>query len=299
MDSKEKLKKRIAELEEINRLQAGEISALQSSKTCLLSMMNKLMTFSVDIDSHGQILTFIKPGIIERYEQLIGEFIADYVSEELRSKFNKCLKESVSKTEVKIAEIAFSFPENEKIWSIMVLTPNPRVEGGDEYNLSALDITQYKKTEREFKRSNALLQSYVEKLTKNEERLRAQYDSIPVPTYTWKKVGSDFELVDYNEAAFAITRGGISNYIGAKAQKMYASIPDIINALHECYRDRNTIEEEMVYEYMSTGETKYLLVHYAYVPPDSVLVHTEDITFRKEAEQTISQLKKRLKILDR
>ncbi|GAH59190.1 unnamed protein product, partial [marine sediment metagenome] len=44
--------------------------------------------------------------------------------------------------------------------------------------------------------------------------------------------------------------------------------------------ERTSICREMLYEYMSTGETKHLAVSYAFVPPDLVLVHTEDITER-------------------
>jgi len=38
---------------------------------------------------------------------------------------------------------------------------------------------------------------------------------------------------------------------------------------------------------MSTGESKYLAVKYAFVPPDLVLVHTEDVTERVRAQEEL------------
>lgn len=38
-------------------------------------------------------------------------------------------------------------------------------------------------------------------LRESEEKLRAQYDNIPIPTYTWQRIGDGFRLVDYNKAA--------------------------------------------------------------------------------------------------
>ena len=36
----------------------------------------------------------------------------------------------------------------------------------------------------------------------------------------------------------------------------------------------------MQYKLQSTKETKYLVVSYVFVPPDLIMVHTEDITKR-------------------
>lgn len=45
--------------------------------------------------------------------------------------------------------------------------------------------------------------------------------------------------------------------------------------------------EGEVYRFISTGETKHLVVKYAFVPPDMVLIDTEDITSRKRAEEAL------------
>lgn len=123
-----------------------------------------------------------------------------------------------------------------------------------------------------------------EALQASEARLRAQYESIPIPTYTWQRRGDDLVLVDYNTAAFTITQGKIADLVGRKAGDMYQGRPDIQDDLARCLAEQSSFERELVYEFRSTGETKHLGVKCAFVPPDLVLVHTEDITERKQAE---------------
>jgi PAS domain S-box-containing protein len=126
-----------------------------------------------------------------------------------------------------------------------------------------------------------------EALRESEEKLKAQYKGIPVPTYTWQRVGDDFVLVGYNDAAEAITQGNVADFVGTTAGEMYRDTPEIIEELSRCFAKKTPIEREMVYRFKSVGESKHLAVKYAFVPPDLVLVHTEDITVRKRAEEAL------------
>jgi PAS domain S-box-containing protein len=136
-------------------------------------------------------------------------------------------------------------------------------------------------------------------LKQSEENLKAQYKGIPVPTYTWQAVGRDLILKDFNDAALEITGGGVSNFVNVSAEKMYADMPDVLNDLRRCYNKKTNIEKEMPYLFKSTDEIKYLAVKYAFVPPDNVLVHTEDITERKRAEENLKEANIRLQEADR
>ena len=121
-----------------------------------------------------------------------------------------------------------------------------------------------------------------------EKKLQAMYRYIPVPTYTWQAVNDDFLLVDYNDAALKITQGHIADFIGTKLSKMYADNPQILNDTTQCFKNRTTTEREMLYTFHNpTHKQRFLNVKYAYVPPDLVLVHTEDITERKKAEREL------------
>jgi len=125
-------------------------------------------------------------------------------------------------------------------------------------------------------------------LEASETSLRAQYQSIPIPTYTWQAQGDDLILVDYNERATEITQGNIKDFIGTSATEMYRNRPDILADLKRCAREKGKpIEREIDYQFMTLNSRKYLAIKYAFVPPDRVLVHTEDISDRVRAEQEL------------
>ncbi len=131
-------------------------------------------------------------------------------------------------------------------------------------------------------------------LRESERRFRAQYKGLPLPLYTWQKVGDDFELVDYNHAAEETTSGGVARLLGARASELYADMPDIVEEMWQCYQQRCLLRREMAYPFQSMAQTKHLSVSYAFVAPDLVLVHTEDITERVQAEEALRTLQEEL-----
>ncbi len=130
----------------------------------------------------------------------------------------------------------------------------------------------------------------VAELKRNERRLRAQYESIPIPTYTWQKSGDDFVLIDYNDMALAATYGKIGGLLGHKASEIYKSLPELVDLLQECYENEITIETQIKATSASHEPPSYLSLKLAYVAPDSVLMHIEDITEEFKARQTIERL---------
>ena len=136
-----------------------------------------------------------------------------------------------------------------------------------------VDITERKRAEKALRDS--------------EERATSQFRSIPVPTYTWETSGDDFILTDCNDKAVEITEGKIGDFIGMRFTAMYPDWSEALEEMRTCVREKRTIRREVKYRFVTTGREAVLMISYAYVPPSSVLVHTEDITERVRAEETL------------
>lgn len=160
------------------------------------------------------------------------------------------------------------------------ISASPIVDANDS-NLGGIvvfkDITENKKSEILIRRS--------------EERLKAQFKGFPIPTYVWKNIGGNFVLIDYNNAADKLTEGKVKQLLGTKLSKMY---PDKSDPIHidilSSFNDKKIVSREMTYQFQTTGKKKELNVHYVYIPPDLVVVHTEDITERINTEKHLQKL---------
>jgi PAS domain S-box-containing protein len=133
------------------------------------------------------------------------------------------------------------------------------------------------------------LQATARALQASEEKYRALYKGQPTPAYAWQAAVDDFVLVDYNDAAERITRGSVAQLLGARASDLYRDEPQILAEMRRCYAEQSSFSREMLYRFRVTQESKYLAVSYGFVPPDMVLVHTEDITEHVQTEQALQK----------
>ena len=135
-----------------------------------------------------------------------------------------------------------------------------------------------------------------EALLESEERFRVQFRATPVPIFLWRRVGNDFMLVDFNDAADRMTAHWIANLVGRKASELYVNTPEVIDGLDKCFNQKKPVRKTGDFRLLSTGELKHLDVSFVWVPPDLVMIHTDDITERKRAE---SEIRKQKEILQR
>lgn len=130
------------------------------------------------------------------------------------------------------------------------------------------------------------IQATAAALRLSKERFETQYHNFPIPTYTWRKQSDDFILVAFNQAGARATEGKAHSFLGHKLSSIYKNAPDIIAQVHRCFDTRQHFQTEMLYDYQFSEQSCYMNVHYVFVPPDLVMVHSEDVTeARRNAEE--------------
>lgn len=137
------------------------------------------------------------------------------------------------------------------------------------------DITERKRAERVLRES--------------ETRFKMQYKGFPIPTYTWRRRDQDFILIEFNDAAGEITRGRIGNLLGRTTTELYPDRPDFKEDMLRCAGGESPLKREYRFRMYTSGEERDFVVTYVSLPPDLVMVHTEDVTARKLAEEQLRQ----------
>jgi len=215
--------------------------------------------------------------------KIIGHHIKEVLGEE-KYKFVQKYIDEVKKGKSTSYERIFDFKEG-KHWIKVNYVPGFDSEG----KVVSIIVMSYDITEQK----NAM-----NTIKESEEKFRTFFKSIPVSTYTWQKKGDNLVLFDYNNMALTSTKGTIKKLIGIKLNKMYKDTSlqnrQIKRDMKQCLCEKTVIEKDMEYQLQTTSENKFLHIKYAYVPPNFVMVHTEDITERKKAEEKIRENEKRL-----
>jgi signal transduction histidine kinase/ligand-binding sensor domain-containing protein len=140
-------------------------------------------------------------------------------------------------------------------------------------------------------------QAYNNAIRENEARFRAQYKGMPVPTFTFRRADGDFILSDYNDAASVFMLGRGPALMGKRFNEIIPHNAELRALLEECFTSHSTVRRELRADSTFAQKSLELAVTYAFVPPDSVLVHVEDVSDRKRNEARLQESREQLRAL--
>ena len=84
-----------------------------------------------------------------------------------------------------------------------------------------------------------------------------------------------------------MTGENIKKFINKTAQEMYREQQDVFQDIHRCFEEKAVIKKELLSQHFMPGRN--IVATYAFVPDDLVMVHVEDITERKLAEEKLRE----------
>ncbi len=136
-------------------------------------------------------------------------------------------------------------------------------------------------------------------LRASEARYRAQFQALPVPTYTWQRQGETWVLTDFNQAADRLAQGRAHRFLGRSAADLYGHQPEMLDDMERSWRTGAIVEHEMTYRTVATDEVREFIFSYSPIPPDVILLHSIDVTERTGALEQVRRHVARLSALRR
>ncbi len=203
--------------------------------------------------------------------RLVGARLGLFVAAECRPVFDGFLQQVWKSREKQFCDVALCQEQGPVLWVHIEAVASG--EDGSECRAVLTDISERKLAENIRQESEA--------------RIRAIYDHLPNPTLVWQHSATGFVLTAFNEAARAASNGEISSYLRRSPAELPYGIPDLATDIERCFVQRVSIRRELDFVSPVAQTSGRLVASYGFVPPDMVLLHTEDVTEQRQNEEQL------------
>ena len=269
-------------LREVKRRESAE-KELEITESLYRFISENMLDLVCLHDSQG-VYQYVSPSVGELIgyepEELIGRSPLDFCHpEDVLSVKNNSYYPAVREGKENRIQYRARKKDGSYIW-FETLTRPIKDNGGNIIQLqtSSRDISDRKEFEQ--------------KLIESEMVYRTHYKNFPLPSYTCEKSGNGFIFKDFNDAALNVSQGKLAEYLEKNINDIFKDEPQIVEGINRCYEERKVITSEESLNLRTTGEYKILKNSYIFIPPATVIVHTEDITEKKFREDEIRNLAK-------
>jgi len=122
-----------------------------------------------------------------------------------------------------------------------------------------------------------------QKLKIENEKLKAQYNHIPISTFTFEEQNSQLIVVQYNNEACKLCEKD-KDLRGLTVDEVFIELQSVNKNIKKCFENKNSFEEKIEWSKDSSEEKIYFSTRFVYIPENTVMVHIEDITERRNSK---------------
>jgi PAS domain S-box-containing protein len=120
-----------------------------------------------------------------------------------------------------------------------------------------------------------------------KDKIRNLFDSIPNPSYIFRLVDNELELIDFNKAAKNENKSEILNMPKIKTSELSIGKSEFLKEIKKFVYSKSTGSKIIKFKTKSTGEEIVLSLRSLFVQPDVLILHTENITNQKLVEENL------------
>jgi PAS domain S-box-containing protein len=302
----ERLRRRVAELEDKNRRLAEENASSKNSD----DLYRILVEYSRDLlwcfDLRTMSYRYISPSI-ERLsgftpDEVMAMRLEDHMTPESFKKVTAMFEEGFRRlaagdpdpTPVDEMEFVMYRKDGSLVNVGMTASLHLDQDGQPAYLVGVTrDITDRVRAkealEEKVQERTRALQAALADLAEREKSYRSLFYNAPVPACSWKKQGDDFVMTDCNRAAEISTDGLVNEVKQGVSVDLFDNQKDFMDEIARCYREQSVFQSDKIYTFTAKGSDREMEKSFAFVPPDTVLTYGQDVTERNQAQRALAK----------